>query len=1204
MKLKMLLVWITCIGLIGINVQKTAAFDFDRHRPIQYRMHNLQLEVKNNIELARTFICPYPSSSPRLYRAERKIAHYYLRGEYQQALSSAKDALVWRMNSLGKNAPETICAMRNLGVIYLVLGHLDEALVLCENAYHLGFHNAVKLSKKHPGLVLPEPGDILLEIYKRKVGSAEKFLELFATNKVLPYNFIRTYKMSGRTNEALLLHVKAYRLWKEILGQKHFYTSHTIREIWKTVPISTLPRFEEVSRLRQEVLDLEKGNPDIYSDRQKVFNRLLSVLLDASESFYLDFEQELELTQPQYKLSFLYEKLQLAKNEPSENFFNFVLEKLAYFYAAEMGNVEFLPLSLEKRLSVFGFEYGPSEKKLLHEAMKAFTDFRNEALGEQHLNTLIKLDNSAEIDKILDVFLDDDAFAKIKEEISTECMSERYFFDCIEDDWRKFRFEEGLNEWFAHHVQLKEGVAKVMSMVLSYSIAMKYQQVGHLDEALLFYENVYRSAKEIENQWPEVVSLLPVLQLWIKEFIQPTRTQLEQVKTIIKKIQKDLPTQIEGSLTTFVANGLAGIYRELGRLDDALPLYEKSYHHYLGRLGEQNHNTITSLNNLAYIYVEMGRINDAINSFEKLVESVETQRRYLSVENRQTFFKLWAHNYFNLSWLYLYTKQPNEAFRLAEMAKARTLLESITIKLAAQQVNLRPEEQQQLQDYQNQIAALNHQIAAIESKLTDRLSLESERGQLHLQFQEFNKTLRQKYPRYAKLTQIDFIQAQQGAKLIPSDGLFISYLMLDNHVLIFTLDSTGDLQTIDLGEIAGLEQTLKTYQQLLGEKCTIKQLRNKRYLKPRPRCELFDKERPKLLYVWQLGDGRFVMTEKKPSPDKKPKKKIGNLDKISRYLGQQLLAPIKDRLHSKPRWIISPDGMLAQIPFETLILEEQPVIAQHEISYVQSLSVLALLKEREKAYQSLKGRKTLLAMGAPRYHLPGNRPKVCNQPTRAPDFAIERMLARNANDPQRYKKAFKAKEVKWCNLPGAEKELAALETLFADQQPLIYKQADASEANLQRLNREQELTRYRYLVFSAHGYFDAQTPELSVIVLDQLEKTPDTDGFITASEWPSYDFKSDLMVLSACQTGQGKVLRGEGVLGLPYAFYVAGNKNTLMTLWTVRDESTAEFTARFFEKLKGGMNQVKALTETKREFLNSDKYKRALFWAPFVLYGI
>lgn len=156
---------------------------------------------------------------------------------------------------------------------------------------------------------------------------------------------------------------------------------------------------------------------------------------------------------------------------------------------------------------------------------------------------------------------------------------------------------------------------------------------------------------------------------------------------------------------------------------------------------------------------------------------------------------------------------------------------------------------------------------------------------------------------------------------------------------------------------------------------------------------------------------------------------------------------------------------------------------------------------------------------------------------------------------------------------------------------------------MQRLNREQELMRYRYLVFATHGFFDTKTPELSVIILNLLDKTPGTDGYITASEWVGYTLRSDLMVLSACETGRGKIMRGEGVIG-PYALYAAGNKNTLMTLWNVADESTAEFSKRFFTKLKRGMNQVEALTEVKREFLQRDKYKRPYFWAAFVLYGI
>jgi CHAT domain-containing protein len=94
------------------------------------------------------------------------------------------------------------------------------------------------------------------------------------------------------------------------------------------------------------------------------------------------------------------------------------------------------------------------------------------------------------------------------------------------------------------------------------------------------------------------------------------------------------------------------------------------------------------------------------------------------------------------------------------------------------------------------------------------------------------------------------------------------------------------------------------------------------------------------------------------------------------------------------------------------------------------------------------------------------------------------------------------------------------------------------------------------------------------------------------------------MVLSACQTANGKIVRGEGIIGLPYALYVAGNKNTLMTLWSVIDHSTADFTISFFSKLKKGMGQVEALTATKREFLKSEKYKRPLYWAGFVFYGI
>ncbi|OAD20227.1 hypothetical protein THIOM_004090 [Candidatus Thiomargarita nelsonii] len=123
--------------------------------------------------------------------------------------------------------------------------------------------------------------------------------------------------------------------------------------------------------------------------------------------------------------------------------------------------------------------------------------------------------------------------------------------------------------------------------------------------------------------------------------------------------------------------------------------------------------------------------------------------------------------------------------------------------------------------------------------------------------------------------------------------------------------------------------------------------------------------------------------------------------------------------------------------------------------------------------------------------------------------------------------------------------------------------------------------------------------------MGQVNNPPGVDGYVTAAEWAGYDLKSDLMVLSASETGVGKVVSGEGVMGLPYAFYVAGNKNTIFTLWTISDEIRTQFITEFFSKLKAGVGVVKALTATKREFIQKGgRYSHPAYWAAFVLYGV
>jgi CHAT domain-containing protein len=541
------------------------------------------------------------------------------------------------------------------------------------------------------------------------------------------------------------------------------------------------------------------------------------------------------------------------------------------------------------------------------------------------------------------------------------------------------------------------------------------------------------------------------------------------------------------------------------------------------------------------------------------VAGVESLRNSdLSAENRRSLFKKWVHHYFVLSLLYAAKSRQRDAFRLAEMSKARTLLESMAAKIAAQQSGLTTTDQKQLQNYETRIASLNHRIAKAlkENRIDERVRLETDKNQVLSQLATFEDKLKAKYPKYAKLSDAQIINANDGARLLPADAVFISYLAHENKVLAFTLQANGQLTAHNLGEIPSLKKDLETYRRQMAR----------------------GRIRGRVLYV---------------------KKK--DTQKLSSTLGKRLLEPLKDIIKNKQQWIISPSGPLAFIPFETLRFEgeDQPVIVQHQISYVQSLSVLAMLQERDKAYKNLKKRGSLFAMGAPIYE----SVDATKQPTEA-DLKMAEQIVRSGGDSAR---ALRQLNIKWKNLPGTEKELEQLKNLFFLKKYLsrILKQGDATEANLQRFNRSGLLAKYRYLVFSAHGYLSPQVPELSALVLGQVNNPEGIDGYVTAGEWAGYNLKSDLMVLSACETGLGDAISGEGVMGLPYALYVAGNKNTILTLWSISDEVTVEFVTSFFRKLKAGVGQVEALTATKREFIDKGgDYSKAKYWAAFVLYGI
>jgi tetratricopeptide (TPR) repeat protein len=148
-----------------------------------------------------------------------------------------------------------------------------------------------------------------------------------------------------------------------------------------------------------------------------------------------------------------------------------------------------------------------------------------------------------------------------------------------------------------------------------------------------------------------------------------------------------------------------------------------------------------------------------------------------------------------------------------------------------------------------------------------------------------------------------------------------------------------------------------------------------------------------------------------------------------------------------------------------------------------------------------------------------------------------------------------------------------------------------------------DLSRYRYLVFATHGLLDDEIPGLKepALVLNQLGPGAG-DGFLTMSEIMGLRLDAEVVALTACQTGLGRQLTGEGVMGLGRAFQYAGARSVLVSLWSVAEDSTSLLAERFFAHLKEGKTRRQALRLARADVRRAG-YEHPFYWAPFILIG-
>jgi CHAT domain-containing protein/Tfp pilus assembly protein PilF len=281
-------------------------------------------------------------------------------------------------------------------------------------------------------------------------------------------------------------------------------------------------------------------------------------------------------------------------------------------------------------------------------------------------------------------------------------------------------------------------------------------------------------------------------------------------------------------------------------------------------------------------------------------------------------------------------------------------------------------------------------------------------------------------------------------------------------------------------------------------------------------------------------------------------------------LGKTLIPPIPP---SVTDLVIVPAGRLGLIPFEALLLQE----AEKNTNYG---AMRYLINEYSVRYEFSAG--------------------LMLQKSKKPAFSSPPSIFLCAPV------SFPGKEYLG-ELPGTEDEVGEISKLFSEKNltTASYTRLQADEKLIKTIS----LKNYDFLHFATHGTVDESNPELSRIFLQSHSEKEDGDLF--AGEIYNLELNANLVTLSACETGMGKILKGEGVIGLSRALFYAGAKNIIVSFWNVADESTSVLMKDFYRNMLENPkpDYSSDLRKAKLKLLGNEQYSAPFYWAPFVLIG-
>jgi CHAT domain-containing protein/Tfp pilus assembly protein PilF len=565
-------------------------------------------------------------------------------------------------------------------------------------------------------------------------------------------------------------------------------------------------------------------------------------------------------------------------------------------------------------------------------------------------------------------------------------------------------------------------------------------------------------------------------------------------------------------------------------------------------------------------YRALGRSNEARREFDEAIAAIERLRAYITggeVE-RQNFFTNKLTPYHAMIEMLIGEGKLDEALAFSERAKARVLLDVLRSGRNSINKSMTPQERERERQINAELFALNAQLRQERSRPaldSTRLASPQERlEKVRFELESFTTNLYATHPelRVQRGDVPPVTLAGLGELLPDARTILVQYVVTENRTYLFALTRHG-------------RETASAL---------------------RPEAQAVATAAP-ALKVYALDISRNNLSDRINRFRQQLAQRDITFNREARALYDLLLKPACAELQGKTRLVIIPDDTLWELPFQALrSTETRYVLEDQAISYAPSLGVL---KEMMQARRRREGEpavtNTLLALG---------NPSSVTNPSRA--VAVGARAGETMPDDSEL-------------LPEAERQVRTLGQLYGAARSKIYTGVEASEERFKG-----EAGKYRILHLATHGVLDDVSPMYSYVLLATGKDEKGEDGLLEARELMNLELRTDLVVLSACETARGRYKAGEGVIGLAWALFVAGSPAILVSQWKVESASTTDLMLSFHRNLSSGAKQptpsaaklkasgipptkAEALREAALSLLRSERYAHPFYWAGFVIIG-